>query len=74
MLASRDDPALRHSVVGLAISTAIGVGLLVLAALADGALQGGLWALALALDMGGPLLIDSEGWKLRRATSPSDMG
>jgi low temperature requirement protein LtrA len=64
VLASRDDPALRHSVVGLAISTAIGVGLLVLAALADGPLQGGLWALALALDAGGPLLIDSEGWKL----------
>ena len=27
-------------------------------------LQGALWALALALDMGGPLLFDSEGWRL----------
>jgi len=26
--------------------------------------QGALWALALTLDMGGPLLIDSSGWRL----------
>jgi low temperature requirement protein LtrA len=64
VVASRDDPALRHSVLGLAISTGIGVGLLVAAAFADGLLQGGLWALALLLDMGGPWLIDAEGWKL----------
>jgi low temperature requirement protein LtrA len=64
VVASRDDPALRHAVVGLAISTAIGVGILMAASLADGALQGGLWALALLLDMGGPLLIDPSGWKL----------
>jgi low temperature requirement protein LtrA len=64
VVASRDDPALRHSVLRLAISTGIGVGLLVAAAFADGVLQGGLWALALLLDMGGPWLIDPEGWKL----------
>jgi low temperature requirement protein LtrA len=64
VVASRDDPALRHSVLGLAISTGIGVGLLVAASFADGLLQGGLWALALLLDMGGPWLIDPEGWKL----------
>jgi low temperature requirement protein LtrA len=64
IVASRDDPALRHSVIGLAVSTAVGVGLLVAASFADGELQGGLWALALLLDMGGPLLIDTEGWKL----------
>jgi low temperature requirement protein LtrA len=64
VVASRDDPALRHSVVGLAISTAIGVGLLVAASFADGLVQGSLWALALVLDMGGPLLIDVEGWTL----------
>jgi low temperature requirement protein LtrA len=64
MIASRDDPALRHSVTGLAISTAIGVGLLAAASLADGLMQGSLWALALLLDMGGPLLIDAAGWKL----------
>jgi low temperature requirement protein LtrA len=64
LIASRDDPGLRHSVVGLAISTAIGTGLLVLASFLDGLPQGAVWALALALDMGGPLLIDSSGWRL----------
>ena len=64
VIASRDNPGLRRSVLGLAISTAIGVGLLVVASFADGALQGGLWALALALDMGGPLIIDAAGWEM----------
>jgi low temperature requirement protein LtrA len=64
VIASRDDPGLRHSVVGLAISTAIGTGLLVGASFADGELQGALWALALTLDMGGPLVIDAGGWRL----------
>jgi low temperature requirement protein LtrA len=64
VLASRDDPGLRHSVGGLAASTGLGVGLLVAAAFLDGVPQGALWALALALDMGGPLLIDSSGWRL----------
>jgi len=36
----------------------------VAAAFTDGALQGALWGLALALDMGGPLLFGAEGWKL----------
>jgi low temperature requirement protein LtrA len=30
----------------------------------DGPAQAGLWALALALDMGGPLVIDPSGWRL----------
>ena len=64
VVASRDDPGLRHSVWGLAVSTAIGTGLLVAASFTDGALQGGLWALALLLDMGGPYLIDAEGWRM----------
>jgi low temperature requirement protein LtrA len=64
MIASRDDPGLRHSVVGLAISTGVGTGLLLLASALDGFAQGAVWALALALDMGGPLLIDSSGWRL----------
>jgi low temperature requirement protein LtrA len=63
-IASRDDPRLRRSVVGLAASTALGVGLLLGAAFAGGAVQIGLWALALALDMLGPYLFGSEGWKL----------
>jgi len=64
IVAGRDDPPLRHSAIGLAISTAIGAGLLVAASFTDGALQGALWALALALDMGGPLVIDASGWRL----------
>src|SRR5688500_2476663 len=49
MVASRDDAALRSSVIGLAGGTAVGVGLLVAASFADGVLQGALWALALVL-------------------------
>jgi low temperature requirement protein LtrA len=64
VLASRGDPGLRHSVIGLAVSTAIGVGLIATASLFNGAAQGALWAAALALDMGGPMLIDSSGWRL----------
>jgi low temperature requirement protein LtrA len=64
MLASHEDEALRHSVVGLAASTAFGVGLLLLAAFTSGALALGLWGLALVFDMGGPLLFGAEGWKL----------
>jgi low temperature requirement protein LtrA len=51
-------------VIGLAGSTAIGVGLLIGASFLDGAPQGGLWALALGLDMAGPFFFGSEGWKL----------
>ncbi len=64
MLASPDDDALRHSVLGLAASTAVGVGLLVAASFLDGLAQGSLWALALFLDMAGPYLIGTQGWKL----------
>jgi low temperature requirement protein LtrA len=64
MLASPDDDGLRHSVLGLAASTAIAVLLLVVASLFDGVAQGALWALALFLDMGGPYFFGSEGWKL----------
>ena len=64
VLASRDDPDLRSSVAALAVSTALGVGLLVGASFLDGLAQGALWVLALALDMGGPFFFGSGGWKL----------
>ena len=64
-LASRDQPDLRSSVIGLAISTGIASGLLVGASFADGTLQGALWALALVLDIGGPYFFRSEGWQLK---------
>jgi low temperature requirement protein LtrA len=64
VVASRDDPALRRSIIGLAVGTGIGVGLIGAAAFTDGAAQGALWALALLLDVGEPYLFGSEGWKL----------
>jgi low temperature requirement protein LtrA len=64
-LASRDDGGLRRSVTGLAASTAIGVALLVAGALVDDAeVRLAVWALALVLDMGGPLVVDTSGWRL----------
>jgi low temperature requirement protein LtrA len=65
VVASRDDPALRHAVGGLVLSTMIGVGLLFAASFADGTLQGALWAAALLLDVGGPLVIDPSGWRMQ---------
>ncbi len=64
MLASPEDDGLRHSVLGLAVSTAVAIALLATASLFDGLAQGALWALALLLDMGGPYFFGSEGWKL----------
>jgi len=65
ILASRDEPALRTSVNGLAGGTAVGCGLLVVGALFDDPnLQAAIWAVALALDMLEPYLFGGEGWKL----------
>ena len=64
-LASHDEPALRHSIwIGLVPSTAVGVGLLVAASFLDGTAQLVLWLIALSIDMLGPYLFGSEGWKL----------
>ena len=64
MLASRDDSALRRSVVGLACSTAVGAGLIFAAAFAGGTLRLSLWGLALVLDAAGPFLFGADGWKI----------
>lgn len=63
-LASRGDAALRRAVTGLAASTAIGVALLFGAALAGDGSRLALWALAVLLDAGGPLIAGIDGWKL----------
>jgi low temperature requirement protein LtrA len=64
-ISARDNESLRHSVViGLLGSTIIGVLLLVIASQLDGVAQGAFWALALALDMAGPLFFGVEGWSL----------
>src|SRR5215210_1193561 len=64
VIVGRDDARFMESTVGLAGGTAVGVALLVVASATDGLLQGALWALALALDMGEPFFFGSEGWKL----------
>jgi low temperature requirement protein LtrA len=63
-LASRGDPHLARSIAGLAVSSGIAVGLLFAAAATDGAAQGLLWLVAILLDLGGPFVFGSEGWKL----------
>ncbi|MGI9029302.1 MAG: low temperature requirement protein A, partial [Ilumatobacteraceae bacterium] len=64
LLASRDEPQLRRSVIGLAIGTALGVGLLTAASFLDGWAKGALWILAIVLDVGEPYLFGVEGWPL----------
>ncbi len=64
LIASADEPELRKSVIGLAGSTAIGVGLLLGASALDGWAQGALWATALLLDLAGPYFFGAEGWKI----------
>ena len=64
VLASRDDPGLRHSVAGLAASTAIGVAVLVVGSQFDGGARTAVWAAALVFDMSGPIFIDPSGWRL----------
>jgi low temperature requirement protein LtrA len=63
-VASRDDPDLRRSVVALAGSTLVGVGLLVVGGAVGGTLQAVLWTIALVLDMAGPYFFGTDGWKL----------
>ena len=63
ILGSRDDPGLRSSVIGLAGSTALGCGLLILGSFL-GSWQPWVWLLALALDMGGPKFFGLDGWRL----------
>jgi low temperature requirement protein LtrA len=51
-------------VLGLAISTGIGVAVLVVGAMFDGNVRLGVWGVALVFDMAGPLFIDTSGWRL----------
>src|SRR5687768_5351180 len=64
MIASRDTPDLRHSVLTLAASTTLGVAILTAGMLLDGGAQAAVWAVALALDMAGPYFFGSSGWRL----------
>jgi low temperature requirement protein LtrA len=64
LIASRDDPGLRRSVVGLAVSSAIGVGLLAGASFLAGGAQEALWGIAILVDWGGPAVFGMRGWRL----------
>ena len=64
LIASRGNPGLRRSTLGLAGGTAVGVGLIVAASALDGWAQGLVWALALAFDMAEPFFFGAEGWSL----------
>jgi low temperature requirement protein LtrA len=64
LIAARDDRDLRRSVLGLALSTALGVGILVGAAFVDGGAQWALWITAIVVDFGGPALFGANGWTL----------
>jgi low temperature requirement protein LtrA len=64
VLASRDDPGLRRSILGMAVAAALGSALLVAGALLDTGPRVALWALALALDMGEPYFASAASWRL----------
>jgi low temperature requirement protein LtrA len=63
ILGSREDPQLRSSVIGLAVSTAIAGGLLIAGSFA-GSWQVWIWLVSLALDMAGPKFFGLDGWRL----------
>ncbi len=64
LIASRVDRNLRRSVWSLGASTAIGIALLITGSFLETGGQAAVWGVALALDMGGPYLFGSRGWKL----------
>ena len=65
VLASRDDPDLRRSVLSvLAPQVVIVTALLLTASAFDGVAQGAIWVLAIVLDVGAPLLFGQAGWRL----------
>ena len=75
LLASRDDPSLRRSTIGLASSTAIGVGLILAASFADGTPAGRAVAAGDPARRRGPVLLrsrrlDARAAPLRRASRP----
>ncbi len=64
-IASRDDPALRRSVTGLGVGTAVGVALVLGGAIfLDGTSQSAVWALAILLDGVEPAVFGMSGWTL----------
>ena len=67
VIASRDEPDLRRSVIGIAVGTTVGIGLLALGTAFDGWAQWGIWFFALALDVGETFVFGAGGWQLEPA-------
>jgi len=63
-IAGRGDRDLQAAVARLGVGTAVGVGLLFVAAALDGRIQVAVWALALAFDLLGPYVGGGRGWHL----------
>jgi low temperature requirement protein LtrA len=63
-LAGRGDPDLLAAVARFTWTSALAAALLVYASFVDGAAQGALWAVALAIDLAGPYIGGARGWHL----------
>jgi low temperature requirement protein LtrA len=63
-MAGRGDRDLLAAIARLGVGTAVGVGLLFVAAGLDGRLQVAVWALALVLDLLGAYIGGGKGWRL----------
>jgi low temperature requirement protein LtrA len=63
-VAGRNDKDLLGAVARLAVGSAIGIGLLLVAAALDGPAQIAVWALALLADLAGPYIRGGRGWWL----------
>ena len=63
-IAGWGDRDLLAAIARLGVGTAVGVGLLFVAAALDGRLQVGIWALALLLDLLGAYIGGGRGWRL----------
>jgi low temperature requirement protein LtrA len=64
LVASRDDPDLRRSVLDLAATSVVVVGLLLGASFLDGLAQGAVWLLAIVFDFGAVAVAGMSGWRL----------
>ncbi len=63
-LAGRGDPDLLGAIARLAAGSLAGTALLVVASGLDGPQQAGVWAIAVAVDLAGPLFGRGRGWRL----------
>jgi low temperature requirement protein LtrA len=65
VIASREEPDLRRSVIGIGVATAICISLLAFGTAFDGWAQWGIWMFALIVDLGIPFVFGAGGWQLK---------